>query len=403
MLWRRATAFLQGFLVVKAEGAGIEKFINLVIRKGIGLWDLERFTPKVLVFRIRAKDFSRIRPFLRKTECRGRLLRRFGLPFLWKKFAKRRGWLLGMALFFTVLYLLSSFIWFIGVEGADLIDRSRIEKELIELGLYPGVGRRRIIERRDWIIRELKIKFPEAVWVSVKVKGVVALVSVVEKTLPPAREEGASRDLIAAKDGLITEMVVINGTPLVKEGDTVSKGDILILGEKVVRLPDGRVESQPIAAMAIVRARVWYEAKIEVPLVVWRFEKTAESRTQFLLRINQRLIPLFAWGKVTGNSWLSRRRLEIYRGRNQLSLVEFIKDTYLQGNWRQRQVPLESALKEARTEGEKMMISLLPPGIQQERFYEEWEEDGGLLIYRLTIETLEEIAEDHQKEEKDKA
>lgn len=400
MFWRRATAFLQGFLVVKVEGPGIEKFINLATGKGIGLWDLERFTPKVLVFRILAKDFSRIRPFLPKTGRRGRLLRRFGLPFLWKKLAKRRGWLLGMALFFTLLYLLSSFIWFIGVEGADYIDQSRIEKDLVELGLYRGVGRRRVIERRDWIIRELKIKFPEAVWVSVKVKGVVALVSVVEKTLPPAREEGAPRDLVAAKDGLITEMVVINGTPLVKEGDTVSKGDILILGEKVAKAPDGRIVSQPIAAMAIVRARVWYEAKIEVPLAVWRFEKTAESRTQFFLRINQRMIPLFAWGKVTGNSWLSRRRLEIYRGRNQLSLVEFIKDTYLQGTWRQVEVPLENALQEARIEGKKMMTALLPPGVQQERVYEEWEEDGGLLIYRLTVETLEEIAEEHQKEEK---
>ena len=38
-------------------------------------------------------------------------------------------------------------------------------------------------------------------------------------------------DLVAAKDGTITEIITRNGVPLVKAGDSVKKGQILVSGQ----------------------------------------------------------------------------------------------------------------------------------------------------------------------------
>lgn len=400
MLWRPIESYIHGYLLLKIQGEGIEKFINQTTRAGIVLWDLKRRAPNLLLLKIRQKDFPLIRRFFRKTGCRGRILRRSGWPFLLRKVVTRRGFILGMVIFLLSLHLLSSFIWFIGVEGAEKISRHEVIDKLYRLGLYPGTPRERIKEKRDWIIRELKIEFPAAVWISVKIKGVVAQVTVVEKKLPPPREDDKPAALFAVKDGLITEMMVIEGTPLVKEGDTVSRGDILILGEKVLRRLDGSVETQEVKAIGRVRARVWYEVKVEEPLTIWTPVTGPEKRTELKLRIAKRMIPFFSWGKISGKTSLSRRRIELVRGRNQLNLVELIKDTYSRITWFKRNISLETALNRAKAEGKQKMAALIPQGVRMERVNEEWEVQEGFLLYRLVGETLEDIAETYRKEDK---
>ena len=81
-------------------------------------------------------------------------------------------------------------------------------------------------------------------------RGVVVLVTMVGKTPPPAEEEGPG-DIVAAKEGLVSEVIVLEGTPLVKAGDMVSRGDLLILGEKILPRREGGFISQPVRADGI--------------------------------------------------------------------------------------------------------------------------------------------------------
>lgn len=54
---------------------------------------------------------------------------------------------------------------------------------------------------------------------------------------------------MAARDGIITEIIVFKGQPVVKEGDTVSRGQVLVI-------PEAENEE----TRAIIRANVWYDA-----------------------------------------------------------------------------------------------------------------------------------------------
>ena len=73
------------------------------------------------------------------------------------------------------------------------------------------------------------IRFPELAWVGINTKGTKVDIEVVEKVMPIV-EEMNSYDLIASKDGVITECIVFQGVPMVKVGDIVKEGDLLIKG-----------------------------------------------------------------------------------------------------------------------------------------------------------------------------
>ena len=270
MISQRIMAFFQGYLVVMITGYHCEKFISLALTSGVTFWDVNRKTPKRFILNLSAQDYPILRPYFYRTGTKGKILRRKGAPFLWRRVRAKKGWLLGMLCFMLTINILSSFIWFVEVTGVQEIEKTRILQDLSDLGLYPGVLRSKIEKKRDWMLKELRMRLPEAVWVSIRLKGVVSLVTVTEKTLPPPAVRNDA-NLVAAKDGLITSLLVIEGTPLVHEGDMVSRGDVLILGEKSLQHLDGSIEIKKVRAEGKIIARVWEEIIIEEPLEVYRF------------------------------------------------------------------------------------------------------------------------------------
>ena len=225
-MYRWLLDFYHGYLVVMAQGKRLEALLNRAAAAGIYLWGSSP-APGRLLFRVRGKDFPRLRPAFRRCGCRGKILHRSGLPFLLRRLLQNKGRWLGLAFFITAIQVLASFVWVVGVavENGELPGEPRIREELREIGVRPGVSRGKIKKAHERILEELTIAFPEAAWIDVELRGVVVLVTMAGKTPPPAEEEGPG-DIVAAKEGLVSEVIVLEGTPLVKAGDMVSRGDL---------------------------------------------------------------------------------------------------------------------------------------------------------------------------------
>ncbi len=393
-MYRWLLDFYHGYLVVMAQGKRLEALLNRAAATGIYLWGIRRPAPGRLLFRVRGKDFPRLRPAFRRCGCRGKILHRSGLPFLLRRLLQNKGRWLGLAFFITAIQVLASFVWVVGVavENGELPGEPRIREELREIGVRPGVSRGKIKKAHERILEELTIAFPEAAWIDVELRGVVVLVTMVGKTPPPAEEEGPG-DIVAAKEGLVSEVIVLEGTPLVKAGDMVSRGDLLILGEKILPRREGGFISQPVRADGIVKARVWYEQKIEEPLVIWKPVRGPRERVVFSLRWRDRVFPFYRRDRISGMVLWERHTKRICRGRNQMNLVELIKDIYSEVSWMKVRVSPEEALAKARREAARELSFLLPEAAAVKNRREEWETGEDFLTYRLVVETLEDIAQ----------
>jgi similar to stage IV sporulation protein len=192
---------------------------------------------------------------------------RKGLPFYRRVIRRRWMLLMGSLIFILGLYILSSFVWFLEIRGTNTVKAETVTQSAAHFGLqrwaFKGSFDKTQVE--EGILREI----PELSYVEVNIKGVKAVVKVVEKVLPGEQLVGPC-NLVAARGGVIEEVMVLDGIAAVQKGDIVGVGTILISGTII---PEGEYvqELTPpprlVQAQGTVKARVWYEGYGEHPLV----------------------------------------------------------------------------------------------------------------------------------------
>ncbi|MEW6771070.1 MAG: sporulation protein YqfD [Bacillota bacterium] len=293
---RHLIYYLRGYVAIIVEGKSLERFINMAVRRGIKFWDVTYLGRERILLRVRWDAVRALRHIARRTASRFRIQGKAGLPFVFGR-ARRRKALYGGALFFlAALYFLSLFVWVVEVSGTKRTEATAIRRVAAEAGLEPGTLRWRIKEKE--VEQVIKERFPAVAWVEVEIKGSRALVRIAEKKLPDAIPRTPAH-VVARRAGLVEEVLVLEGQPVVKEGDTVLPGQVLISGE-IISEAEGEGEVAPgppryTRAKGIVRARVWYQGYGEV-LLRERGERPGRVARALILKAGGREVRLYGPG-----------------------------------------------------------------------------------------------------------
>ena len=80
--------WFNGYLVIILKGKRIERLINLAIQKKMQIWNIARYDQERGKLAIRLEDFFELKPLLKETGCRVRIMSKHGLPFFFKKVKK---------------------------------------------------------------------------------------------------------------------------------------------------------------------------------------------------------------------------------------------------------------------------------------------------------------------------
>lgn len=281
----RLWAWLVGYVVIKLKGAQLEALVNRIAGGGYGIWDLERVTANIMIGKIRIKHFKKLRPLLSGLNVRVGIVGRAGLPFFAAKVSRRKGLVVGLALLAVLFYHLAGFVWMIEIAGGEQISAAAISDLLAREGVRVGAPKSQI--DLNYLENLLLISFPELSWVGARIKGVLMQIEVAERA-SPHRAEVQYGDVVAAQNGLITQVVPFRGTPLVTVGSTVKKGDILISGEYY----DQYGRRQQGSAEGIVRARVWYDAFGEAAFSKITAIETGNYHTSYSVAIGKWVLRL---------------------------------------------------------------------------------------------------------------
>lgn len=117
--------YIQGYLLIQVTGYSTERFLNLCSRKQIYLWGLEPKENSYEMF-ITIRGFRKLKPILKKTRTKVTILNRFGLPFFFHKYRKRKVFFFGILFCVIFIYVMSLFVWNIHIEGTLTSSRSDI-------------------------------------------------------------------------------------------------------------------------------------------------------------------------------------------------------------------------------------------------------------------------------------
>lgn len=134
-----------------------------------------------------------------------------------------------VAILAIFLYILSHDVVFdVRVEGNELLSEEYITAQLEAVGF--GVGSRWSKTDRGNVEIALLDASSDIAWISINREGRVATVRVIELSPGMSPPSTAPANIVADRDCVIEEITVVSGTPVVKVGDTVRRGDLLISG-----------------------------------------------------------------------------------------------------------------------------------------------------------------------------
>jgi similar to stage IV sporulation protein len=279
-------SYWQGYVKLRLTGKKIEAFINSAADHKLQLWDIRFITQDAVEFKIILQHFFKLRPHLRKTSCKIRVLERYGAPFFWDRLGSRKFLIVGMLLFAIILFLMSSVIWQVKVVGNEKITTIHILEAAKQIGIHPLQWKFKL-KNPESLSKELQRQLPSASWIGVQFHGTQLTIEIVEAAKPEEKPLLSTRHLVASTNAMITQIKAEKGMPMVKINSFVRKGDVLISG-LIGSVPNQQV----VVAKGTVMGEVWYTSKIAVPLVLKQNSYTGDTAKKLYIVIGNRALQI---------------------------------------------------------------------------------------------------------------
>ena len=273
--------YLLGYVRITIEGYFIERLMNLCSNKGILIWNSKRKKTTLLETNVSIKDFRQIVKFAKQAKCKVSIKQKKGLPFIFNRYRKRKIFFFSLILIIVAIISLSNFVWNIEVIGNEKIDKKEIIQTLKKEGLEVGTLKNKVNTKQ--IINKMRLDRNDLAWIGIDIRGTNAIVKVVEADKKPdIIKEDEYCNIVATKAGIIEKVNAINGTPLVKKGDVIKEGTLVIGGW----LEGKYTGTRYVHANGSVQAKVWYtqNERVELNQVISR--KTENEETKYSVRIN---------------------------------------------------------------------------------------------------------------------
>lgn len=238
-LWQ----WLCGYIRISVCGRQVNRFLNLCSRNGIHFWRISYDVEQSIRASLRLRDFYDIKPYLRKTKTRLRIISKKGFPF-WCHRHPRMKWFFVFLLCIICIGIYSlNFVWEIKINGNQQIPTQDILECLSENDVE--VGQKRVDIDCSYIELQLREQFQNLGWVSVYFEHTKLCIDIKESLYGELDEipeqDGRSYNMVANKAAVIYSIVTRAGDAQVKAGNEVKPGDVLVLGQCEIFNDNGEV------------------------------------------------------------------------------------------------------------------------------------------------------------------
>ena len=343
MLILRLWNYIRGYVIIIVEGYFLEKYINICTHRQLRLWNVKWQKNSKVLMNISIKDFKLLRPIARRTRCRVHIIKKKGLPFILNSYKNRKAFVIGSGICVIIFCIISSFVWDVSVTGNSKVSTEVLMGKLNENGIKLGALKYSI--NTDEIVENMMLELNDLARISISLRGTKIFVIVNERVKPPDLiNKNLSCDLVALKDGVIFSIVAKEGLEMVKVGDTVTKGQMLLTGT-IENMKNKEAMPLMVHSMGIVKARTWYEASAQVEQKLVKAKRTGLKKEMYSIGLFTKKVKLFHREISYNNS----EHIEIIKkltiGQNLVLPIEMIVDYYYEYELEQSEIDIDTARK----------------------------------------------------------
>ena len=278
--------YKKGILTLQIETLMPEKFINLLWRNGVYIKKIKKRNIASLIMEVNLKDYEKIKEISNKTRTKIKILNRRGIVFSLIKYKGRTAFFMGSIAFICILYFLSTFIWEIQIVTEHNVSPFEVRQQLKSIGVIIGINKNKLDIKK--IESSIVNNNENIMWVKVRTEGSKLRVDISEKTIPPTIvQDNTPCNLVAKKDGQVVRVYTTTGTSIIKPGDIVKSGQLLVKGEQG---KEGSVYQ--VHANGTVIAKTYYEEIKIVPISGTKTEKSGNEINNYYIELNNKKIYL---------------------------------------------------------------------------------------------------------------
>lgn len=249
----------------------LNRFIKKCIDNNINLYNISYVKDKMVVL-IDVKDYLKIKRLNYYSKIR--VVKYDGLLNIKKIIKDNMFYISIIFLSFIWMNLLTNYIVDIEIIHSNSGIR-RLLKEELDKNNIKKFSLAYSFEELDNITKKILADNKNNLeWVSIKKDGMKYIVRAEERIIKSEVVSDKPRDIVASKDAYITKVIGSKGNVLVRQGEYVKKGTVLISG-KITLYEDVKGVT---SASGSVYGNVWYECTVETPKEISSERLTGRKR-----------------------------------------------------------------------------------------------------------------------------
>lgn len=261
---------------IKITGKNLTSFIKNLHKMKIQLYNIS-YQDKSVIIRVDSEDYKRI--FDIKTIYEIEVVELYGtvkfIEFIRNYYIFFLFLMIGLAL----ITVLSHLIFDITIVHTKKEIRELLIEELKERGLSKYRFSTSFVNQEK-IVEEIITEHRDTIeWMEIEKRGVSYIVKVEERKEKSIDNSNEPRDLVAKKDGYVTNVEASHGSVLVSPGTYVKKGDILVTGS--IKNKDTLMAK--VRANGKVFAETWYDITVTLPYHYQEETKTGNKKKVFAI------------------------------------------------------------------------------------------------------------------------
>ena len=283
----RLLLFFAGYEEISVSRTDAAVLTELCMRYAI-LCRNARFEGERYIFRASLFSARKLKKLAAARGIEVSVLCRAGLPALLYRYRHRYGIALGMLLFWAIIFFSGRVIWDIRIEGNRTLTEAEVIEALGECGLKVGTEKRSI--NTSAVENTLLIVNDDIAWMSINIMGTVAEVEIIEREVAEEPPEFDAANLVATQEGEIYLFEDVRGNILLKIGDRVDKGELIVSG--IYESAGGALRYT--CARGRVLAKVEEEFLVDIPLEYEKKVYTGKVYTEKSLVFFEKEIKIYS-------------------------------------------------------------------------------------------------------------
>lgn len=236
------------YSVYEIRGLNLDRFINVVKKRGVDLFDIKKYENKRLIVSVSYRDGEKFFAIAEDLCYNIKKVREKGKGYPLLALARSFGFIVGAAAFIMLSVFFNDVIFAFSFSGSGKIYYREVEAYLNKNGVYAFTRFSKIDTEKleDGILADN----PHLSFVSCLKRGNRLEISLALSQEKVGTLSGDVYELRADASGIVEKIKVYRGTAVVSEGDAVAAGDLLVDGYATVK--DQTVKINVLASVAVI-------------------------------------------------------------------------------------------------------------------------------------------------------